>query len=88
MGPCRKTLCGTLDYLPPEMIDGKDHDSAVDLWSLGVLCYEFLYGVAPFDAPGNSATYTRILTVDLVFPDDPAMSAGAKDLIRKVCAPC
>ena len=36
----RKTLCGTLDYLPPEMVEGHDHDSAVDVWSLGVLCYE------------------------------------------------
>ena len=34
----RKTLCGTLDYLPPEMVQGLDHDSAVDVWSLGVLC--------------------------------------------------
>ncbi|KAK8390047.1 hypothetical protein O3P69_012928 [Scylla paramamosain] len=31
----RTTLCGTLDYLPPEMVEGKDHDEKVDLWSLG-----------------------------------------------------
>lgn len=30
----RKTLCGTLDYLPPEMVEGSYHDSAVDVWSL------------------------------------------------------
>ena len=40
----RKTLCGTLDYLPPEMVEGAPHDANVDVWSLGVLCYEFLYG--------------------------------------------
>jgi aurora kinase len=45
----RTTLCGTLDYLPPEMVEGKDHDAAVDLWSLGVLAYEFLVGVPPFE---------------------------------------
>ena len=38
----RMTLCGTLDYLPPEMIEQKPHDSNVDVWSLGVLMYEFL----------------------------------------------
>ena len=38
----RTTLCGTLDYLPPEMIEGKPHDVWVDVWSLGVLMYEFL----------------------------------------------
>lgn len=40
----RKTLCGTLDYLPPEMVEGSPHDTFVDVWSLGVLCYEFLHG--------------------------------------------
>ena len=40
----RKTLCGTLDYLPPERVEGAPHDASVDVWSLGVLCYEFLYG--------------------------------------------
>ena len=43
----RKTLCGTLDYLPPEMVEGHDHDSAVDVWSLGVLCYEVWCSPAP-----------------------------------------
>jgi len=41
----RETLCGTLDYLPPEMIERKKHDHSVDIWSLGVLTYEFLCGL-------------------------------------------
>ena len=49
----RTTLCGTLDYLPPEMIEGKEHDEMVDIWSLGVLCYEFLVGEPPFEAEGH-----------------------------------
>ena len=61
----RKTLCGTLDYLAPEMVEGVEHDSGVDVWSLGVLCYEFLYGSPPFEAAGASDTYKRILRVDL-----------------------
>ena len=40
----RQTLCGTLDYLPPEMVEGVAHDYRVDIWSLGVLCYEFCCG--------------------------------------------
>lgn len=56
-GNRRQTLCGTLDYLPPEMVNGEQHDKAVDLWALGVLCYEFLEGVPPFEelenAPGK-----------------------------------
>ena len=75
----RQTLCGTLDYLPPEMVEGRDHDSAVDVWSLGVLAYEFLCGVPPFEAEGHSETYKRILRVDLHFPSH--VSADARDMI-------
>lgn len=78
----RTTLCGTLDYLPPEMVEGKAHDEKVDLWSLGVLCYEFLCGKPPFEAETNSGTYKRITSVDLRFPSH--VSDGAKDLIVKV----
>ncbi|KAH8167001.1 hypothetical protein CIB48_g1207 [Xylaria polymorpha] len=52
-GNRRLTKCGTLDYLPPEMVDprrtDKFYDKKVDLWSLGVLLYEFLVGEAPFE---------------------------------------
>ncbi|KAL1925498.1 uncharacterized protein VTP21DRAFT_381 [Calcarisporiella thermophila] len=79
----RTTLCGTLDYLPPEMVEGKDHNEKVDLWSLGVLCYEFLVGVPPFeDLSGQTATYKRIARVDLKIPD--YVSPEAKDLITKL----
>jgi len=78
----RQTLCGTLDYLPPEMIEGSDHDSNVDVWSLGVLMYEFLVGSPPFEAEGQTETYRRIAQVDLKFP--PYLSADAKDLMSRV----
>jgi aurora kinase len=80
----RRTLCGTLDYLPPEMVEGAAHDARVDVWSLGVLAYEFLYGGPPFEAAGHSETYKRILKVDLRFPEAPAVGEGAKDLIRRL----
>lgn len=66
------------------MVENKDHDSMVDVWSLGVLCYEFLYGMPPFEAKGHSETYKRILSVDLQFPKEIATSDGAQDLIKKV----
>ncbi|KAJ2557108.1 spindle assembly checkpoint kinase [Coemansia sp. RSA 1933] len=77
----RRTLCGTLDYLPPEMVEGRDHSASVDLWSLGVLAYEFLVGVPPFeDLKSHKATYRRIAKVDLHIPA--FVSAEASDLIR------
>ncbi|OAV98015.1 AUR protein kinase [Puccinia triticina 1-1 BBBD Race 1] len=82
-GNRRKTLCGTLDYLPPEMVEGKDHNEKVDLWALGVLTYEFLVGVPPFeDLSGHNATYKKISKVEFSIP--PTVSSEASDLIRKL----
>uniref|UniRef100_A0A2D4NGN3 non-specific serine/threonine protein kinase n=1 Tax=Micrurus spixii TaxID=129469 RepID=A0A2D4NGN3_9SAUR len=78
----RKTMCGTLDYLPPEMIEGKAHDEKVDLWCIGILCYEFLVGIPPFESECHSVTYRRIVTVDIRFPS--FVTEGARDLIVKL----
>ena len=66
----RTTLCGTLGCLP-EMIEGREHDAAVDLWSLGVLAYEFLVGHPPFKTfSGYAATYRRICRVNFRVPPE------------------
>ncbi|OKL61220.1 Serine/threonine-protein kinase ark1 [Talaromyces atroroseus] len=80
----RITKCGTLDYLPPEMVDPRrcqnPYDEKIDLWSLGVLMYELLVGSAPFeDTP--SMTQKRIARGDMKIPS--FVSSEAKDLIRK-----
>lgn len=48
-GNRRTTMCGTLDYLPPEMVEAQAHGEGVDLWALGVLTYEFCEGAPPFE---------------------------------------
>ncbi|XP_017774710.1 PREDICTED: aurora kinase A isoform X2 [Nicrophorus vespilloides] len=78
----RSTLCGTLDYLSPEMVKGHTHNEKVDLWSVGVLCYEFLVGNPPFEAKTYDETYSRITKVKYTFPDH--VPEGARDLIRKL----
>nr|AAI69141.1 aurora kinase A [Xenopus tropicalis] len=78
----RTTLCGTLDYLPPEMIEGRMHDEKVDLWSLGVLCYEFLVGKPPFETDTHQETYRRISKVEFQYPS--YVSEGARDLVSKL----
>jgi len=45
-----KSICGTPQYLSPEMILGKKYDKAIDLWSLGIIIYEMLTGWPPFVA--------------------------------------
>lgn len=78
----RKTLCGTVDYLAPEMVANEHHDEKVDIWSLGVLAYEFVCGRPPFEADSHTETYRRIVTVDLKFPSH--VSVEARDFIRKL----
>lgn len=81
----RQTMCGTLDYLPPEMLKPGSQDNyyneKVDLWSLGVLTYEFLVGEAPFeDTP--IMTQRRIARADMTVPS--FVSPEARDLIKRV----
>ncbi|XP_064111615.1 aurora kinase B-A-like [Macrobrachium nipponense] len=78
----RTTLCGTLDYLPPEMIEGRMYDEKVDIWSLGVLCYEFLAGKPSFEAKSHTETFRRIARVDIRFPTH--FSSESKDLICRM----
>ncbi|KAI9281136.1 kinase-like domain-containing protein [Sporodiniella umbellata] len=85
----RLTLCGTLDYLPPEMVEGREHDEGIDIWSLGVLLYEMLVGNPPFEVSSklsetemHEKTYQRISAVDLKIPE--FISNEAEDLIRKL----
>ena len=77
----RYTLCGTLDYLPPEMIEGVQHDETVDIWSLGVLLYEFLVGAPPFETNDQKKTCERIKNIDIHFPED--LDEDAKDLLSQ-----
>ncbi|KAG8761293.1 spindle assembly checkpoint kinase [Serendipita sp. 396] len=79
----RTTMCGTLDYLPPEMVQGRPHNNMVDNWAIGVLAYEFVCGFAPFeDQSGKHGTFMRIARVDLRFPSD--ISAEVIDLISRL----
>jgi serine/threonine protein kinase len=82
----RKTMCGTLDYLPPEMIAGSTYNEYVDHWCVGVLCFEFLVGRPPFESSDTNKTYSRIQNVDLHFPE--CVPEGAKDLISKLLRRC
>ena len=64
------------------MVVEEPHDKRVDIWSLGILCYEFCCGFPPFEAESNDDTYKRIKNIDLRFPDH--MSLEVRDMISKI----
>jgi len=79
-----ESFCGTMNYLAPEIIIGKEQDHRVDIWALGVLVFELVTGTPMFrSSEGSKAILAGMRAV--MFP--PQVSHCAEEIIRGLCRP-
>lgn len=79
----RTRVVGTPDYLAPEILLGTGHGPAVDWWALGVIVFEFLTGIPPFNDETVEQIFGNILNRDIPWPEE-NMTGDAKDFIDKL----
>ena len=84
-GERKRTVCGTPNYIAPEILEGKTgHSFEVDIWSLGVIMYTLIIGKPPFETNNVKETYKRIKMGNYSFPENAVISEPAKDLIQSI----
>ena len=84
-GEKKRTICGTPNYIAPEILDAKlGHSYEVDYWSIGVILYTLLCGRPPFESPEVKQTYKKIKSCQYQFPETVTVSDQAKDFVHRL----
>jgi len=84
-GERKRSLCGTPNYIAPEILEGKTgHSFEVDIWTVGIILYILLVGKPPFETNNAKETYKRIRMKSYTFPQGEKISEPAKELIQSI----
>ncbi|PHT51206.1 putative serine/threonine protein kinase IRE4 [Capsicum baccatum] len=81
----QRSAVGTPDYLAPEILLGTEHGSAADWWSVGIVLFELITGIPPFNAENPEVIFDNMLNKQIPWPSVPEeMSFEAQDLIDRL----
>lgn len=83
-GEKKKTICGTPNYIAPEILESKGHSYEVDVWSFGVIIYTLVYGRPPFESKDVKDTYKKIKDCSFSFPENVYSSNNLKVLVSSI----
>lgn len=84
-GERKKTLCGTPNYIAPEILTKSGHSFEVDMWSLGCIMYTLLIGTPPFETSTLKNTYNKIKKNEYILPVN--LERSASNLIKRLLHP-
>lgn len=82
-GERKKSICGTPNYMAPEVIDGS-HSFECDIWSIGIIIYTLLVGRPPFHTENIQDTYKKIKTLSFEYPTSINLTNAAKQAIEQI----